>query len=91
MKYLMYSLIQILALLVLANVCLAFVPKPIRKAIEGTFKLASRLIRFVFTLFKGIVKKVIANNKEIEQQIKKKSTTKKTKSNVIQFPKSKIQ
>jgi hypothetical protein len=91
MKYLVYTLIQILALLVLANVCLAFVPKPIRKAIECTFKLASRLIRFVLNLSNVIVKKVIANYKEIEQPTKKKSTTKKTKSNVIQFPKSKIQ
>lgn len=90
MKYLVYTLIQILVVLGLANLCLAFVPRPIRKAFQGTFKLACSIVKHSIRLLKVVVKKAYANYKEIEQPSKKPSN-KKTKSNVVQFPKKNIQ
>jgi len=91
MEYIIHFLIRTILILVLANIALAFVPRTIRKAIVGTFKLAYKVTRIVTTQSMKIVKKAYANNKEIEQPTKRKYTRKKsTNSKVIQFPKSNV-
>jgi len=94
MEYIIHFLIKTLVILGLANLCLAFVPRTIRKTITGTFRFAYKVTRIVTTQSIKIVKKSYANYKEIEQPTKRKYTRKKStnsKSNVVQFPKEKIQ
>lgn len=88
MEYIIHALLQILLVLGLANLCLAFVPKTIRKTITGTFKFAYKVTRFVAIQLKIVVKNIYANYKEIEQPKKRKYTRKNTNSKVIQFPKA---
>jgi hypothetical protein len=92
MEYMIHTLIQILLVLGLANLCLLFVPKTIRKTILGTFKFAFKVTRFVAIQLKIVVKYLHANYKEIEQPKKRKTThhKKSTNSKVIQFPKSNV-
>ena len=92
-EYIIYFLLKTLVILGLANLCLAFVPTPIRKTIISTFKLAYKIIHFAVIQLKIVVKKVCANYKEIEQPAKRKYTPRKrnTNSKVIQFPKKNIQ
>jgi len=82
-----------LVILVLANLCLAFIPVPIRKTITGTFKFAYKITHFTVIQLKKVVKNIYANYKEIEQPKKRKYTPRKrnTNSKVIQFPKKNIQ
>lgn len=92
MEYIIHTLLKTLVILGLANLCLAFVPSPIRKAIIGTFKFAYKITRFVVIQLKVVVKKVCANYKGIEQPKKRKYARKATKSsNVIQFPKANVE
>jgi len=92
-EYIIYFLLKTLVILGLANLCLAFVPTPIRKTIISTFKLAYKITHFVVIQLKIVVKKICANYKEIEQPTKRKYTPRKrnTNSKVIQFPKKNIQ
>lgn len=90
-EYIIHFLLKTLVILGLANLCLAFVPAPIRKTIVGTFKLAYKITHFAVIQLKIVVKKVCANYKEIEQPTKRKYTRKSTNSKVIQFPKKNIQ
>lgn len=91
-EYIIHTLLKTLVILGLANLCLAFVPSPIRKTIIGTFKFAYKITHFVVIQLKKVVKIVYANYKEIEQPKKRKYTRKKsTNSKVIQFPKKNIQ
>lgn len=89
-EYIIHFLLKTLVILGLANLCLAFVPAPIRKTIVGTFKLAYKITNFAVIQLKIVVKKVCANYKEIEQPAKRKYTRKNTNSKVIQFPKSNV-
>jgi len=78
--------------LVLANLCLVFIPVPIRKTIIGAFKFAYNITHFIMIQLKKVVKNICVNYKEIEQPKKRKYARKATKpSNVIQFPKKNIQ
>jgi hypothetical protein len=93
MEYLIRTLIQILLALGLANLCLLFVPKTIRKTILGTFKFAFKVTRFVMIQLKIVVKNLHANYKEIEQPKKRKYSPRKntnSKTNVIQFSKANV-
>jgi hypothetical protein len=91
-EYIIHFLLKTLVILGLANLCLAFVPAPIRKSIVGTFKFAYKITHFVVIQLKKVVKNICANYKEIEQPKKRKYTPRKrnTNSKVIQFPKEKI-
>ena len=93
MEYIIHTLLKALVILGLANLCLAFVPAPIRKTIIGTFKFAYKITHFAVIQLKKVVKKSYANYKEIEQPKKRKYTPRKrnTNSKVIQFPKKNIQ
>ena len=92
MEYLIHTLIQILLVLGLANLCLLFVPKTIRKTILGTFKFAFTVVKFIAVQLKIVVKYLHANYKGIEQPKKRKYSSRKknTISNdkIIQFPKA---
>jgi hypothetical protein len=92
MEYMIHLLLQILMVLGLANLCLLFVPKTVRKTIIGTFKFAFTVVKFIAVQLKIVVKYLHANYKEIEQPKKRKSThhKKSTNSKVIQFPKSNV-
>ena len=95
MEYMIHTLLQILMVLGLAKLCLLFVPRTIRKTISGTFSLAYKVTRFVAIQLKIVVKKAyVSYKKETEPPKKRKYTHRKksanSKSNVIQFPKSKV-
>lgn len=99
LEYIIHSTIkllaQILLVLGLTNICLMFVPKTIRKAITGTFKLAYNITHFVVTQLIRVVKTNYANYKEIEQSKKRKYSPRKKNTNsnpnIIQFSKKNIQ
>lgn len=93
MEYIIHTLIQILMVLGLANLCLLFVPKTVRRTISGTFKFVYKVTRFVAIQLKLVVKNIYTNYKEIEQPKNKKYTSsnkKNTNSKVIQFPKTNV-
>lgn len=91
MEYIVHSLGQIILILGLANIMLLLVPRSIRKAFKGVFKIAYKIVLFTTTQSIKIVKNIYANNKEIEQPKKRKYSSKKdTNSKVIQFPKENV-
>ena len=93
MEYIIHTLLKALVILGLANLCLAFVPSPVKKIIIGTFKFVYKINHFVIIQLKTVVKKVCANYKEIEQPKKRKYSPRKKNTNppnVIQFPKTNV-
>jgi hypothetical protein len=92
MKYIIHILLQCLLVLGLTNVCLAFVPKTIRKTIAGTFKFAFMITKFIVTQLRIVVKTTYANYKEMNEPKKKKYSPCQENTNsdskVIQFPKA---
>jgi len=94
MKYIIHTLLQCLLVLGLTNLCLAFVPKTIRRTIVGTFKFAFKITKFTTIQLKKAGKTVYANYKEVEQPKKRKYSPRKKNTpqpeNVIQFPKTNV-
>lgn len=92
MMYIKTTLIQLLGVLVLFNLCLVLVPRSIRNLILETLKLLSNCILFIFgNIYKHIAKyyKQELNNKTIKKKgtTKKKAVGENATSNVIPFRK----
>lgn len=82
MGYILHFLLQTTLVLLLINICLVFVPRPIRLLIETLTKVLLKIILLISNQLNTTVKEIYKNRTK-----KMKVTTEKQPSNVIPLKK----
>jgi len=89
MEYIRTTLMHLLGVLIILNICIVLVPRSMRRIIMNTLKLLFKVTKFIFNNASKIITEY--NKKETSDEKKKGTTRKKavgeTTSNVIPFSK----